>query len=623
MLIFKNFKNIQFWVGLCSVLLAMLFYNCIFFNRYFPITEGWFSAYAHLIRSGQVPYRDFYLFLTPLYPMQIAGFQALFGESFIGLRILGIVVILTLSLFLYLIIIRRFTPLVSTVSTVTAMIYYQSGVAHITYDFIQLFTLYALAATYLIIRYSENICIGTNSTNKYFAPLLFFAGVMVSLAFLTKQSNGSLLVVFSIFAVIFSTIGVSRVFRIWNILSYMFGMLLPIIFTSIWLYIVGAFPTFMDQVFFGAIASKGSMGHILFSWMSLVNKDYLRQLLLILVYLLPLFILSLIGTVIATYKVNSSSGDSRIKDSYGILIFFILFISVVAFSYCGTDIFNLSSVAHNRELANYVIVVISTALITALMLSLIFHRFLLGSVSFSDRTLGVTVVMAIGLIFGNGTSAGLSEVSVFLGFSLALAYLMSLPNVYGIVKVVIIFICLSFILFITSVKFRQPYVWWYTSVPDVRTSVTPSKLPLLSGFWLPPETNELLESATLVIKEHSRPDDDVFTFPNIPGFYLLANRWPKSKVVVSWFDFLPDMPARIEAKRILTTPPAVIVNLKLPETTWMVHERLFRQGMPLGQRDIQDAIEILTVQNRLYLLEFSRELSPGLVLEIWHKKELI
>jgi len=33
-----------------------------------PITEGWFSAYAHLIINGKMPYRDFYLYLTPFYP---------------------------------------------------------------------------------------------------------------------------------------------------------------------------------------------------------------------------------------------------------------------------------------------------------------------------------------------------------------------------------------------------------------------------------------------------------------------------------------------------------------------------------------------------------------------------
>jgi len=41
-----------FYIGLGSVWFAVALYNGIFFNKYFPITEGWFSAYAHLIRHG-------------------------------------------------------------------------------------------------------------------------------------------------------------------------------------------------------------------------------------------------------------------------------------------------------------------------------------------------------------------------------------------------------------------------------------------------------------------------------------------------------------------------------------------------------------------------------------------
>jgi hypothetical protein len=187
----------DFYVGLGSVLFAVTLYNSFYFNSYFPITEGWFSAYAHLIRQGFVPYRDFYLFITPLYPMLLAAFQAIFGESFITLRILGIVVVLLLSLFLYLILVRRFSPLVSVIATVTAIFYYQSGVAHIAYDFIQFFNVFVLAATYLIIRYSDKESVGNPGTNQSAVTLLFLAGIMVSLAFLTKQSNGALIVVFS------------------------------------------------------------------------------------------------------------------------------------------------------------------------------------------------------------------------------------------------------------------------------------------------------------------------------------------------------------------------------------------------------------------------------------------
>ncbi len=90
---------------------------------------------------------------------------------------------------------------------------------------------------------------------------------------------------------------------------------------------------------------------------------------------------------------------------------------------------------------------------------------------------------------------------------------------------------------------------------------------------------------------------------------------------MSWFDFLPDKLAREEASRLRASPPAIIVNLRIPEAAWVAHENLFRDGKALGQRDIEATILYLTKTSNLYVLEFSKEISPGCVLEAWRKKK--
>jgi 4-amino-4-deoxy-L-arabinose transferase-like glycosyltransferase len=605
-----------FYIGLGSVWFAVALYNGIFFNKYFPITEGWFSAYAHLIRQGLIPYRDFYLFLTPLYPLQLAAFQAVFGESYIALRILGIVVVLLLSFFLYLILVRRFSPLVSVIATVTAIIYYQSGVAHITYDFIQFFTLFVLAATYLIIKYSDKESIDRIDANQNAAALLFAAGILVSLAFLTKQSNGTLVVVFSTMAVAFATTGQDLPYRLRNILIYMLGMALPVLITGFWLYFVSALSPFINQVIFGAIEAKGSLWSILFSWIErLANKEYLSQLKTALLYMLPLFALSLIGTAFTKYKVRDA--NSQTGSVWAIFPFLALFGATIVLAYNGGAVSMPWMVAPGFKLAQS-IVAVSTALAIAWMMFSLLQPLVGHSICRKD--LDVSATMTLGLMFGNGTSAGIGEVSAFLGFALTLAFLLTLPNTYGIAKVVVGAVCLSFLLLLVNAKLTQPYAWWYLSVPDIRESTTRPALPLLAGFRLPPSSTYVLEETTRIIQTHSRPDDDVFAFPNIPGFYVLADRWPHSRVVVSWFDFLPDRFARAEANRLRATPPTIIVDLKLPDEAWLAHEKLFRGGKPLGQRDIQAAIIELTEQRKLYQLDLSSEVSLGCVLEVWHKK---
>jgi hypothetical protein len=307
-------------------------------------------------------------------------------------------------------------------------------------------------------------------------------------------------------------------------------------------------------------------------------------------------------------------------DIQQILLFLLLFTVVLALSYTGWVNFKPGLMAPGRWFYS-VAMVASTLVVFVLAVALPSVSLGVKSVrDFGVRHIDLTVIaiMALGLVSGNGTSAGISEISVFLGFALGLGLLLSLPDSYGASRVLVSALSLSFILFLTNSKFRQPYAWWYVSEPDVQLSTTKSSVPLLAGFQLSPSAAKMFDDATEAIQSHSKPGDDVFVFPHVPGLYLLSERWPRSKVVVSWFDFLPDPLARAEADRLLATPPTVIVNLKIPDAAWEAHERLFREGRPLGQRAIRAAIEGLT-KDGSFQLDLSREVSPGCTLEVWHR----
>jgi len=228
--------------------------------------------------------------------------------------------------------------------------------------------------------------------------------------------------------------------------------------------------------------------------------------------------------------------------------------------------------------------------------------------------------MSIGLIFGNGTSAGIGEVSLFLAFALLLSLSLELYSRYGLPKIIIGLPCLIFVLVITSAKFNEPYNWWYVSEPDVRTALFETQTNNAKGLILSKDSTAAIDETVRIINQNMGEEDDIFTFPNIPGYYLLSGHFPSSKVIVSWFDFLPDALALEEAERLLINPPAVIVNLNLPEHVWTAHEDLFRNGSSLGQRDILASIYSLTVTQNLYEKSFSQEVSPGCILDVWVKK---
>lgn len=395
------------------------------------------------------------------------------------------------------------------------------------------------------------------------------------------------------------------------------GMAFPVMVVGVWLYFVGAITPFFDQVVFGAIEAKGvSIWRVLFSWMGIfINKEFFERLLTALLYLSPLFILSLFGTILV--KRRGGEDKNQIINERGIFLFFALCSATVWLAYFGDDLTKPWMIMSGIKLAQG-IVAVSTSLVVMLALSALIQPFTSFSLPHTDYA--VIAFMTLGLVFGNGTSPDVGEVSVFLCFALALAFLLSLPSVYGIEKIIISIACFSLILYLTNEKFQRPYTWWYVSEPDIRGNTIRPELPLLAGFRLPPDSTNVLEATTRIIQTHSRPGDDVFTFPHIPVFYVLADRWPHSKVIVSWFDFLPYQLANAEASRLLASPPVVIVNLKIPEAAWQAHELHFGGGKPLGQRDIQAAISELTEKRKLYQLDLAREVSPGSVLEVWHRR---
>lgn len=604
--------------GALGVLVVVFWYNYLFAFSFFPVTEGWFSSYAHLILGGKMPYRDFYLYITPLYPMAVAAVVWLLGDSFFVLRLVGVFIILAIATLLYLILAKRFSPASSMVSSIAACIYYQSGVAYIPYDFTQVLTLFTLAATWmLVLAGSDAPSTESISWRKQVVRRVLLAGFFASLAFLTKQSNGAFVVVAAGLGCIYLAVPWGR--SGWKLMiSFGVGCLIPVAVMLAWLFHADALPAFWGQIFGGALSAKGSLGHVLFAWLNgLLTHVYVIQMITVGKWAAMVIVASLILTKILSYIYRPLTGSCVEFVWLGSLAWLCMI--VVANSYIGSPIFteNVGEFASKWHLHNYIIPV-ATSLAAVLLILGAISCFIPTARRFLSPSVVILGIMSAGMIWGNGTSAGLSEVGVFAMFALVLAGMMDLRLFRYIGFAVALVLVVSFIFTFSSKKFDAPYTWWGVAEPSVREAVHLSKTPILRGLRMSQRTAENMDALAVSLAKGPR-EGDIFSFPNIPLAYLFANRWPNSKIVVPWFDFLPDAPAKAEAVRLLAAPPATIVNLKLPPVAWEAHERLFREGRPLGQRDIQSAIIELTEKRKLYRLDFSREVSPGCVLEVWHK----
>lgn len=614
--VFSFLMRNRLLVGCAGVVFTMSLYNFLFCFSFLPLTEGWFSAYAHLILVGKVPYRDFYLFLTPFYPMALAGLTWLFGESFLMLRFVGVIISVGIALLLYLILAKRFSPPSAMLAAIVACTYYESGVAYIPYDFTQVLTLLTLASTWMLVQIactqSDHKSLSWNTRTIY---RFLLAGLFASLAFLTKQSNGAFVAVAAACCCIYLVLPSGK--NAWRLIAaFCLGGLLPIIVVVSWLLNENALASFWSQIFGGALAAKGSLSHILVSWLGgLLTPVYLAQIETIGKYTGMLIITS----VIINFLLNKLDRHI-VKDRADIILisgFTIISIIVMAVAYSDSWARSGQIIGLGLQVNNYIIPIATSVSGFLLLLGVLGCFFKRLRLVLSPPFI-IVGIMAIGMIWGNGTSAGLSEISVFtmVGIIIAALFDYKVFRYTGFLSAILLSVVLLFTF--SSRKFEAPYAWWGVSEPDVREAIYSPVPPITHGIKVSLTTAEDIDDLSKSINTGVK-GGDIFAFPNIPLVYLLGNRWPHSKVVVPWFDFLPDLPAKAEAVRLLANPPDTIVNLNLPDVAWDAHERLFRGGGTLGQRDILAAIKQLTGERGLYELDLRREVSPGCILEVWNK----
>ena len=327
--IINNNLSLTLFCWICAVF-VVLFYNYLYSFSFLPITEGWFTVYGKLINEGMLPYKDFYLYLTPFYPLLISKFIAVFGDAFISLRVFGFVITMLITSLLFFILSKRFKPVPSMFASVICMFYYQSGVAYISYDFTQIMTLLTLSSLTMLIIVADIKEKDINVNQSKIGIFLALSGLFAGLTFLTKQSNGSLILIFSgiaTFLYIFYNYRSSPKI----IIYYFLGVLLPFIFTLIWLISENLFIDFIKQIFTDALSSKGNLNRILFSWIeNSFNNIYFNQMQTVSIWFLKLFFSSLV-TFYILKKIKIKT-DIKYKYIYAISLF-LMCIAIIINAY--------------------------------------------------------------------------------------------------------------------------------------------------------------------------------------------------------------------------------------------------------------------------------------------------
>ena len=231
-------------------------YAGILYNQTMPFAEGWYSYYAKCINRGEVVYKDFDYLFTPLYIYFIALITKIFGYKVIILRIVGIIFFCLIGTFVYLSLKELFNEEIAVIATITSVMYMQSEVVQVFYDYVRMMDIFSCAATYFLIKAIKN-----DDRKKYF----ILAGIATSLFILTKQNMGLLFWIYSIILICSVSLVLRRSVKE-KLIYFITGSIVPIFITIIFMLINGSLIPFFNQTGGEAVAAKGGILPILFNW---------------------------------------------------------------------------------------------------------------------------------------------------------------------------------------------------------------------------------------------------------------------------------------------------------------------------------------------------------------------
>ncbi len=630
----------EYRIALGLSLAVVLAFNLVFLNRYFPLQEGWFFATAHAILTGRRPYRDFYLFLQPIYPLVIAALVKLFGYHFIVLRIWGLVERLVLAWLVYALLAKVFRPWVTLIAVIVTMTVYASGTTDVIYSYLQFCLVLALGSVLALMNASEQ------ATLRRRVAWAALAGLLAGLAFFTKQTTGSfvpgaaLLTACLVFATQRRAAQLAGLVGAWAA-----GAILPAAALLGWLAAERTLPSYVKDVFAGAAASKGGP-LILVSFLprALDARSVVSFVVVGLVaavaLLAPLWWprlplrLGFLGrfdvlVMLLTVVVAAVSWDLWETDRLHLWLAYGAAVAaafVVHASWARLQRLGAAAGSSWRGLALLVAVAGAGAACLALPLAdwrwfwlqnffhhgyankLVVVHWTFYFVSVLTLVTAVLVVRgaaerrtirllfvasaAAAVMYAHGLSYVIEEQAVAPGLGLMVGLALDAPIAWRRARTfVVCSFCVVLLLTCASQRYAWPYEWWGWREPAIAHATVTSREPALEGFRVSPTTRAAIDDVTALVDANAGRPGGVFTFPSIPLFYVLSGHYPTTFALVGYWDVCPDWVARADARRLLARPPAVIVVLDLSPSVWAFHEKAFRAGHASGQRNIVAALE--------------------------------
>lgn len=575
-------KHMKYVLLIFLLVLVTAFYM-LYFNNTFPITDGWGVYYVELLKTGKIPYKDFYYYLPPLnLCIDYVMWQCSFGYLIVY-RLYRLIERLLMLTLIYLLLSRFFKCKYAFIATLLSAILGVADVYDLIGDYNQTGELLIVIVTLFVVNY-----VTANSVRKKYLNAALVGAFLGLLLMLKQSSAAAALIVFMLFFVIYS---LQTKNRKWYLDSLYVGLGFLIAIAPFMIYILtqGAFENFIFQVFIGGSNSKGGLFTIFIQSITdrIFSKFFLVVVLLIMLWAGVHFLttknfnkkLKIVGWVIwgvvaagfgihifyrYFYNVINQSGLMGLRDTVSVLTSFVMILL-----FMGLICWYIYNVKH-FDIKHFIYL----ALFTGAFASCYTAAMTCGTSSMPVRTLffSLPVILTIILGWGNG-------ISKFVKNSL------------------VVCLCLVLCLSVFQNKFVNAYSWWGWTEASFSVKTKTTNIKALKGVRLSEEQRDLYETVCKLINENTDKNAIVYGFPHVKIFNILTNRIGENGFVpVPFYDVSDGEYVAKDAELLSQNNPDIVIWCDIP---WCLetHETAFNGGKMLGHREIFKWFKIASEQD--------------------------
>lgn len=604
--------------------IATLLYNLVWVNKTFVMSENWSQVYSQLIDQGKVPYRDFYYYLPPFTLFYDYVFLKLSFGYYLIYRLWRLAERILCVELMYFLTIKKVKPYYAFITCFLAIVLFSANVYDLGGDYNQQIQLLSIVICWMFFKYADSIFQDAAKKKYLYIGIVGFIG---GLMFLTKQTIFmASVIVFSILFLFFSITKFEKTPLI-SLIWLFCGAAIPLGITAIYLLANNCFPDFIYQCFVDT-GSKGSLYEILLGRLLYIFYENLWLFLGILGLFLVFFLNRFKGSAIAYLRVALSVVSAALlfcfflynfEDNLTIVpnsdsvvfLFLIVFAFSILFIFEKTRIFALPLVLIFTSLFFiirstvpidlftsgraffFLLVKVLTGFFFCIFIWLFYHIIVHAKSKNFDYYSLIIASVAIAACYAtfmvNGEASVGSQTAILLIPGVAYinnlkpkqkTYNFSVKYFASVASIFAFCVCLS-------QKLTNPYQWYGDSEASYWDKTERSDIECLKGFRFSKAEKIKYDEMNKVVSYYSDENSTIWGFPYPKVYNLFQNNYNMVGFVpILFYDVCADDYAISDAETLRNNEPDIVVWLDMPGAM-EIHEEIYRDGKPLGQRHIQ------------------------------------